>query len=569
MLSRLYIRNFALIESLDMRLGEGLNILTGETGAGKSLLLGAIGLILGKRVDYSFIFNPEEKCIVEAEFVGIPLGTVNELRKYEDFDLEGDQIVLRREASANGKSRAFVNDTPVSLQVIKEVTSLLVDLHGQHENQRLLEADQQVSLLDQFAGNMDLVKEFGRHWQRCNELTKQISALEQEDLQAKQQHEFITFQLQELQNLTLTDEAEQSLEQELGLLQHAEEIKEALTESTGKLYEEDNSAYGILAETLKLLQQASSINPSIRAQQLRLEEAIDLVRDVTRQLGHIADNIDTDPQSLAKLQSEYDLLNKLKLKHGKKTASELGELRSIWQQQVKRVSSLGDEIIRTQQQLELQWAELAECGLNIEQKRLLAAPLIQDSVNKMLEEVGLEHARFQVDVKRSIHPDGPLTVEGKPTRVSSNGINQIEFMIRTNQGMPMGALNQTASGGEISRVMLAIKAALASKAELSVLIFDEIDTGISGATAQKVGKVMQKLSNQYQVIAITHLPQIASKGHQHFRIFKEIANGKTHSDVVKLLPNERVTEIARMLSGEEPTHAALQNAQELLKDIQS
>lgn len=564
MLARLYIRNFALIESLEMDLGQGLNILTGETGAGKSLLLGAIGLILGRRVDYSYIFNPEEKCIVEAEFQKIPVRTRQALAGYEDFDLEGDHIVLRREASANGKSRAFVNDTPVSLNVLKEVTSMLVDLHGQHENQRLLDAEQQLFLLDQYAGSVEKVKEFAKMHQACLSLTKEIEALEQEEREAKQQQDYIAFQLEELKGLTLTAESESELESELSLLQHAEEIREALTTAVDLIYDGEPSAYSVLSDASAKLQHAAKLNQPIRAQVERLEEMLDSLADISRTFNRMASNMDLDPAALAQLQAQFDTLNRLKIKHGKRSAADLGALREELSQKAGRFSSLGDRITDAQDLLATQWEALAKQGLEIETLRKAAIPQINQNVDALLHEVGLEHAEFSVELTRMQATDGPLRLESQRLKPGPAGFNQVEFKIRTNKGMPMGSLNQTASGGEVSRVMLAIKAAMAAKAELSVLIFDEIDTGISGATANKVGKVMQKLSQHYQVIAITHLPQIAGKGSHHFRIFKEIKGGKTLSNVVKLAQDDRILEIARMLSGEDPSPSAIKNAKELL-----
>lgn len=564
MLARLYIRNFALIESLEMHLGPGLNILTGETGAGKSLLLGAIGLILGRRVDYSYIFNPDEKCVVEAEFRRIPPSTRAELAAFEDFDFEGEQITLRREASASGKSRAFINDTPVSLQVIRQVTDMLVDLHGQHENQRLLDPDQQIQLLDQYAGSTDKAKEFGRRQLECASLAREIARLEAEEREARQQQDFLQFQLNELKGLDLTESAEAQLEEELALLQNAEEIREALSFATGSLYESEESVYNDVSAALTRLQSAARLNAGIRAQASRLEELRYGIEDIARELSHTAGAIDLDPGTLAKLQTESDTLNRLKLKYGVRTAAELGVLRAEIAAKVGRFDSLGDEVERRKKALDGAWQALSLLGQELETLRRAAALPLKAAIDSLLHEVGLDHAEFEAAVTRNTAADGPLLIDGERLRPGSAGYNGVEFRIRTNKGMPMGTLAQTASGGEVSRVMLAIKAALAARADLSVLIFDEIDTGISGETANKVGKVMQKLADHYQVIAITHLPQIAGKGSTHFRIYKRVENGKTLSNVGLLSPEQRVMEVARMLSGEDPSPSAIVNAKELL-----
>lgn len=564
MLARLYIRNFALIESLEMQLGPGLNILTGETGAGKSLLLGAIGLILGRRVDYSYIFNPDDKCVVEAEFRNIPPSTRAELANFEDFDFEGEQITLRREASASGKSRAFINDTPVSLQVIREVTDMLVDLHGQHENQRLLDPDQQIQLLDQYAGSTEKAKEFGRKQLECAALAREIAKLEAEEREARQQQDFLAFQLNELKGLDLSEAAEEQLEEELALLQNAEEIREALSFATGSLYENEASVYSDVSTALARLQSAARLNAGIRAQASRLEEIRYGLEDIARELSHTADGIDLDPGTLAHLQAQHDTLNRLKLKYGVRTATELGALRDEIASKVGRFESLGDQVTHRKKALDAAWLALAALGKELEAQRRAAALPLKEAIDALLHEVGLEHAEFEAAVTRNVAADGPLLIDGERLRPGTAGYNGVEFRIRTNKGMPMGTLAQTASGGEVSRVMLAIKAALAARADLSVLIFDEIDTGISGETANKVGKVMQKLADHYQVIAITHLPQIAGKGSTHFRIYKRVENGKTLSNVGLLSAEQRVMEVARMLSGEDPSPSAIVNAKELL-----
>jgi DNA repair protein RecN (Recombination protein N) len=566
MLARLYIRNFALIESLEMQLDPGLNILTGETGAGKSLLLGAIGLILGRRVDYSYIFNPDDKCVVEAEFRHIPPSTRAELANFEDFDFdfEGEQITLRREASASGKSRAFINDTPVSLQVIRQVTDMLVDLHGQHENQRLLDPDQQIQLLDQYAGSTDKAKEFGRKQLECATLAREIAKLEAEERDARQQQDFLQFQLNELKGLDLSESAEAQLEEELALLQNAEEIREALSFATASLYENEASVYNDVSAALARLQSAARLNAGIRAQASRLEEIRYGLEDIARELGHTADGIDLDPGTLAQLQTQHDTLNRLKLKYGVRTATELGTLRDEIAAKVGRFESLGDQVEHRKKALDAAWLALTALGQELEAQRRAAALPLKEAIDALLHEVGLEHAEFEAAVTRHVAADGPLLIDGERVRPGTAGYNGVEFRIRTNKGMPMGTLAQTASGGEVSRVMLAIKAALAARADLSVLIFDEIDTGISGETANKVGKVMQKLADHYQVIAITHLPQIAGKGSTHFRIYKRVENGKTLSNVGLLSAEQRVMEVARMLSGEDPSPSAIVNAKELL-----
>ena len=565
MLSKLYIRNFALIREIELQLGPGLNILTGETGAGKSLLLGAIGLILGKRVDYSMIFDPDKKCIVEATFTGLPEGLLHTLRAHEDFDVEEDGLVtIRREASPSGKSRAFINDTPVSLGVLREVTGTLVDLHGQHENQRLLSPEQQTHLLDQFASVSDKVKEFAKSLKEIKGLEAELERLQNEEAQARQQQDYFAFQYKELESARLDGEDEEGLEQQLNLLGNAEGVQTTLGLATSRLYEDEQSLYSQLSELLGELEGVSGLDPEIDEQYERLSEARYTLEEASRELEKVRDRVETDPETLQAVEERVDELNRLKMKFNAQDLAELIRIRDDFGQQVGRFGSLGAEIEKVKGQIDKVEKDLAKIGLGIEKKRKSASKPLKKEIDGLLGSVGLESASFEVSIERNHQDSGRVEIEGEKVKVSPTGINQVDFRIRTNKGMPMGSLNQVASGGEISRVMLAIKAALASKAELSSLIFDEIDTGISGEVANKVGRVMRQLADNYQLIAITHLPQIAGKGHHHFKIFKEEKGNTTTTYIRPLEGDARVLELAKMLSGEHPSESAIRNAKELI-----
>ena len=564
MLNTLYISNYALIEETKITFGRDLNILTGETGAGKSLLLGAIGLILGKRLDFGIIFNPDKKCVVEATFRHIPPAIAARLKKIEAFDWDDDALVIRREASTSGKSRAFVNDTPVSLQVLKALSSQLVDLHGQHQNQALLSPEYQLQLLDQFAVTSQEAIEFGEMLAETQKVRKQITQFEKEEAEAKKQEDYFRFLLDELQSADLKPDEETQLEEELQTLEHAEEIKEHLSFAAANLFDEETSAYNQLSDVLQRLQKVSNLNSSISQQAQSLDEARIILQEAVREIEHINDDIDLDPGRLSEMQERYDFLNRLMKKYVVKTASELIEKRDEYAAKIGRFDSLGDDISELKKGLAIREAELLKAGLALEKKRIKKAALLDKDVDQLLVQVGLENAKFEVAVERIIEPNGYLEIDGQKILPDATGINQIDFRIRTNKGMPIGSLGQIASGGEISRVMLAIKAALAEKAALSVLIFDEIDTGISGETANKVGRVMALLAERYQLIAITHLPQIAARAGNHFHIYKEIESETTISRVSPLDENGRIMEIAYMLSGAKPSDSAIQNAKELI-----
>lgn len=565
MLGKLYIRNFALIEELEIQLGPGFNVLTGETGAGKSLLLGAIGLILGKRVDYSMIFQPDQKCIVEATFQRIPPGILALLDQMEEFDLDqGEQVVIRREASPSGKSRAFVNDTPVPLTLLREVTGMLVDLHGQHENQRLLSPEQQLQLLDQYAGTQAMVADFAQQLGAVKALYKELEQLQQEEQKAREQQDYFRFQAEELSQAQLKDGELEELEQQLDLLSNAEEVQQTLGQASSVLYDEEDSVYNRLAEVLHQLEKVADLNNEIKSQTVQLQELSYALEEASRSFERIAGDIETDPAALEEVEERIQLLNQLLRKFNVAEVSDLMGIRDEYLSKVGRFDSLGTEIASLERSIAQKEKSLVTLGLELEKARQQAVPGLRKEVDQLLLEVGLEQAAFDVAIDRITQSDGMLQIEKQAVRPSPTGLNQVGFRIRTNKGMPWGTLSETASGGEVSRVMLAIKAALASKAELSVLIFDEIDTGISGEVANKVGRVMQKLSHQYQLIAITHLPQIAGKGDRHFQIYKESSSNTTVSHIRALDEPERIFELAKMLSGENPSESALSNARELL-----
>lgn len=564
MLARLYIRNYALIEEQELLPGKGLNILTGETGAGKSLLLGAIGLILGKRVDHSRIFNPDQKCVVEATFSELPPQTTSELEEIEAFDMEGNEILIRREISSSGKTRAFINDTPVAVAVLKSVAARLVDLHGQHENQQLLSPDNQLGLLDQYAGSTYLAFAFGKALSGVRRTRKTLTELREQEKTARQQLDYYRFQVDELDKAELDPAEEERLDEQIELFQNAEEVKAGLTFGSQALYNDEQSLYNRLSEVLHQLEKGARLNPGIKAVSDKLEEFRYGLQDAGFELDKINADIDHDPGFLQQMTERQDLYNRLKMKFSARDVEELISMREEFRTQLDAFESIEGRIGEQELDLAKQEKELIRIGLELESKRAAAIKGLEDNVNALLREVSLPNAEFRVELERNLNDEGPLDVEETRVKPLATGLNTAAFHIRTNKGMPMGPLAQIASGGEISRVMLAIKAAMAEKAELAVLIFDEIDTGISGETANKVGKVMQKLAAHYQLIAITHLPQIAGKGHSHFQIYKESDAEKTVSRVRKLEKDARILELAKMLSGEHPTASAIKNAKELI-----
>lgn len=564
MLTNLYIKNYALFSECSIDFHSGMNILTGETGAGKSLLVGALGLLLGKRSDTNVIFNTDQKCIVEAHFEKLSANICKELDAFEDFDREGNTVVVRRELATSGKTRVFINDTPISVQTLKQVMAVLIDLHGQNENQLLLEPEKQLRLLDEFAGTIHLVEQFKTQLSKCNKIQAQIKQLEAEEATAKQQFDYYSFMSQELADADLQAEEEENLEQEIKLLQNSEEIREALRFSVEEIYNSEQSAYQKISQALQLLSKVASYESTISQESERLAEVKETLKEMTYSLQNLLDTVEADPERLSFIEERLGVYYRLKRKYNVKTAAELIGVLEEYSAKIDHFASIEDTIreLRTDWKKELQI--LGKIGVEIETIRKEHAEALSEKVNVLLREVGFREARFRISISRNIAENGILSVDAQNIRPTSSGINKGEFLIRTNPGLPEGLLSEIASGGEISRVMLAIKAALADKAEFPVLIFDEIDTGISGEVANKVGNVMQKLSESFQILAITHLPQIAAKGTNQYLIFKEVAGGMTYSGVRRLGKQERVMEIAKMMGGDNPSASALKNAKELM-----
>ncbi len=564
MLKHLYLKNYALFVETRIDFPAGLNVLTGETGAGKSLLIGALGLVMGKRADSS-VFMHEEKCVIEATFGQLSGRLRAELGDFEDFDLEGDELLIRREVRPNGKSRAFINDTPVSLQVLRSVSALLLDLHGQHENQSLLSQDKQLDLLDAYADSGDLVLAFGQKLKGAETIRKEIAALQEMESQAQTQLEYYQFQVQELEAAEVKANEEEELEAELNLLQNSEDIREAIGGAVEHLYQDDNSIYSQLSNVLDPLKKVQDISTQLNDEVSRLIDMQEILKESAFAFQGMLDAVESDPERLSFIEDRLAVYHKLKLKYNCKDGAELVALYEEVKGKLDDFDSLEERIAGLKKQYAAAQEELKAVGLELEGKRAGAKPILEDKISSLLSQVGFKKARFEVAIERLEHADGDMEVEGQMVKPGTKGLNRVFFLIQTNPGLPGGPLSQIASGGEISRVMLAIKAALAEKSEFPVLIFDEIDTGISGEIANKVGNVMQQLARSFQILCITHLPQIAAKGHQHYQIQKRVKGETTTSTVVPLDHSERIREVAMMLSGDQPTDSAMRNAEELMK----
>jgi DNA repair protein RecN (Recombination protein N) len=551
MIERLWIQNFALIEKSEVEFGKGLNIITGETGAGKSIFIGALSALMGKKTDAAAILDPEKKSIIEAKFL-INSHQIPE-NIWQELDCSPEkELIIRREISAQGKSRFFINDTPVNQNLLKEIMEYLVELHGQHEGQKILSKDYQLSLLDHYGDLQTLAQAYQSKFQ---ELQSQKNLLHEKKANAQkitERIEFLQFQLKDFETYELIENEDDEIEKRLKILQNAETIKTTLEKATLVLYESEKSVYTSLVNVEKVLDKIGHLSPKILHENQKLKEADVIIADVAQSLRAFYEEIDVNSTELEKLLSKLDFYNRLKKKFNVLTVKELKNIQQQLLQELKGLQNFDEEVDKITAEIQILEREVAHLGAELDSKRKQVSIELTEKVNNYFKAVALPNAEFKIEFIQFKEPQ-------------KRGLSEIQFKVRTNVGLPEGLLSQIASGGEISRIMLAIKAALAEKLELSTLIFDEIDTGISGEIALKVAKVMEKLSERFQVIIITHLPQMASRSGEHYFIYKEVKENKTYSRIKKLSENERIEQIAKMLYGENPPLSAIENAKTLLQ----
>ncbi|WP_407431461.1 DNA repair protein RecN [Arcticibacter sp.] len=557
MLSRLIIRNYALIENLDIAFSGKLNIITGETGAGKSIILGALSLILGQRIEGKYFFNQQKKCVIEGHFEieAYPITAF-----FEDKDLDYEpSTVLRREISADGKSRAFINDTPVNLTVLRELGELLIDIHSQHATLEINNESFQLLVVDSIAANDLLLKNYQENYQHYKAVTQKLKTLEERSHQAKADADYYQFQYNELDEASLNDEFEQeTLEQELNALSHAEEIKKSLITAGTALTEDEQSTVILLKEALLQLQHAEKYLPEVHELAERLNSALIEIRDIAAEVDVLESSTTIDESRTDAVNERLSTIYNLQKKHRVTSIQELIKIREGLSEKLDSASTTDEEIERLKKESAALKDELVILSDTLSASRNEIIPTIEKRVREMLAEVGMPNAVLKI-VNELLDEDS----------LGATGRNKIQFLFSANKGQDPAPMNKVASGGELSRLMLSIKSLMSNHIALPTIIFDEIDTGISGEVALKVGAIMERLSEGMQVIAITHLPQIASKGDAHYFVFKDEKNDTTHTDITLLTNDERVMEIAKMLSGENPGEFALQHARELLEAAKS
>ena len=550
MLKQLYIKNFTLIDELDIDFQSGFSVVTGETGAGKSIILGAIGLLLGNRADAKLLKAGEERCVIEAHF---------DLRRYElepffkenDIDYDANDCIVRREVNASGKSRAFVNDTPVSLTMMRELGEQLVDIHSQHQNLLLSKEDFQRSVVDIIAADKAMLDEYRQKFHDFRQAEKDYEIFREEVAKNQQSADFMRFQLNELLDARLQDDEQEQLEQQRDTMSHAEDIKSVLYEAETTLSNDEN---GIVSRTQKIARQMGELArfyPTANDLSERLSTCHIELKDIADEIGKELENIDFDPRQLDSINQRLDLIYSLQKKHQATTMAELIAIRDDLSQKLSHIDNSDEELARLRQKADALQQESQVKAKKLTALRTKAARQVEKEVLERLVLLGIPNIRFKIELSE------------KP--LSADGADKIVFLFSANKSTPMQPVSEVASGGEIARVMLSLKAMISGAVKLPTIIFDEIDTGVSGRVAEQMAHIMREMGeNDRQVVSITHLPQIAATGTTHYKVSKNETKNGTKTTMKRLSDAERIEEIAQMLSGSKITEAAIENAKQLL-----
>ena len=549
MLLKLFIENYALIQKLEVDWSEGFSVITGETGAGKSILVGALSLILGQRADTTVLFNKEIKCIVEGTF---NIKTYRLEHYFSDQELDyDDTLILRREISPAGKSRAFINDTPVNISQLKDLGDRLVNIHSQHSITTLNQANFQLEILDDYASVRTQMNKFREKFNVLKREQAELTALNQEETRLRGESDYLHFLFEELDEATLIEGEQQEIEDKLAMLTHAEEIKNGISHSTHLLEGADQNLLQGLSETITILRNISGFHQEIAGIVGRLESNIIDIKDITKELQRLEDSVHLDPQEAERLTSRLDLIFRLQKKHKVSTIEDLIRIKSEIAEMLHNNDSLEERIIKLEQKIKLASIELGQLAEVVSVARHKSIPPFEKEICRLLTDLGMPSAKFLVNCT-------------KEDRLTADGIDSVKFLFSANKGVTPDEVSKIASGGELSRLMLSIKSMISQKNLLPTVIFDEIDSGVSGDIAGKVGVILKRMAGNMQVIVITHLPQIAGKGNTHYWAYKEDIDGTTRSKFKKLKQEERVEEIAKMVSSDRVTEASYQTAKELL-----
>ena len=549
MLKQLSINNYALINQLSIDFSSGLSIITGETGAGKSILLGALGLVLGNRADLSSLKDTSRKCIVEAK-LAISNYSLEDFFDEVDLDYEAETII-RREILPSGKSRAFVNDTPVTLSVLNELRSKLIDVHSQHQTMQLSDTNFQFSILDALAKNGERIASYKRGYQQLNQLKKELSELEQQQREANQQYDYNLHLFKELEEAKILVDEQEELETTLEKLNNIEDIKLNLSEALEISINEEIGVQNLLNTLENRLSKIADFSKEYQEISGRITSVKIEIDDIVAELETANENVDFNPNEAEQINDRLQLLYNLQKKHYVNSNEELLVIFEELSHKVAQVESAEDVIIQKKKEIDGVSEKLDKVANLISKARNNAIPKLTKELQSLLADLGMENARFSININ--------------PTKsYFSNGKDELEFLFSANKGGHFGELKKVASGGELSRIMLSVKKVLSANTQLPTIIFDEIDTGVSGEVSNKIAAIMKQMSTNMQVIAITHLPQIAAKGNNHYKVYKEEVNGVTTTNLKQLSTDERIVEIAEMLSGKNISDSAITHAKELL-----
>ena len=555
MLQRLSIKNFVLIEELTIEFGPDFSVITGETGAGKSIILGAIGLLMGQRADSSTLLAGADRCTIEAQFTGLD-DAVGRMLEEEDIDHDDTECIIRRDINAKGKSRAFVNDTPASLQLLKRLSEYLIDIHSQHQNLLLGDAQFQLSVLDLYGGHTELLNSYQDSYRTYRTLSGQLQEARLALEALRKEQDYLQYQYTQLEEAELEEGELEELTEEERQLSHAQEIRDELQQATSALSEDEHGAIPAVTYALRSVEAIRSYHAGAEEWSERLHSVRIELQDLVSTLEDEAEGVTFSPKRLARVGERLDLLRGLLHRHSLRETTELIALRDRLAQELERIDSSDEELHRLEQSVEESYQALLEQGQRLREARQSAAHAIEGALIASLHELGMPHVRFVIRMEE--HPI--------PTAM---GLDQVTYLFSANKDTSPEPVANIASGGEISRLMLALKALIADRRSLPTIIFDEIDTGVSGETAERIAVILRRMGSSMQVMAVTHLPQIAAAGIDHFYIYKEHGADSTRSHLRHLSEEERVEEIARMQSGSQLTEVTRAAARALLETFHS
>ena len=551
MLKHLYIKNFTLIDELDIELHRGFSVITGETGAGKSIILGAIGLLLGQRADSKSIKSGADKCVIEAHF-DLSNYAMETFFEENEIEFDAEDTIVRRELTAAGKSRSFINDTPVSLSMLKELGEQLVDIHSQHQNLLLQKQDFQLNVVDIIANDQKELMTYQQTFSQLSTLNSQLLQMKEDIERNRQNQDFLQFQYEELESAKLTDGEQEELEQQSETMEHAEDIKTALYEADNALAADESGAVSRVHTALYSLKSICHVMPNATELAERLDSCHIELKDIANEVSSMLEKTEFDPSELDHINARLDKIYELEKKYHADTIGELIIRRDELKQQLQGIENSDEALQELQQQIDQLSKQATKQANELTKLRQQAATQIEEQLRQRLVPLGMPNVRFEVNVKKG--------------ELNKTGQDAVSFLFSANTSTPLQPVSLVASGGEIARVMLSLKAMISGAVKLPTIVFDEIDTGVSGKIAEKMAEMMQEMGRQErQVISITHLPQIAALGSHHYRVSKEETPQGTTSRMQELTDQQRIGEIAQMLSGSNVTEAAIANAKQLLK----